>query len=94
MKLYLRTLQVCYLVIESDERLCRTYDPLAKKVCVVKMNDFKTCCSDQLPSVSSLLDGISRQSETYKMNNVDGSAEEGKHQDFAVNMSKFAVTSN
>lgn len=44
--------------------------------------------------MSSLLDGLSKQSETEAKSNVDGSAEEGLHHALAVDMYKFASSSN
>lgn len=93
-KLSARALHICLVGMEIDQRPYRTYDPVAKKVCVVRQTDFQPWRLDQISSASILLDGLPRQSEKEEIINVYESADEGLHQDFAVNMSTFGDSSN
>lgn len=43
MKLFARSSHICFAVIESDENLCRTNDPVAKKVFGGRVTYFKPC---------------------------------------------------
>lgn len=87
-------LQVFLFSMKSYEHLCCRYEPVAKKVFILRLTAFKPCILDQFPSVLSILDGISRQIETEAMTNVYGFAEDGLHQTFTVNMSTFVASSN
>lgn len=61
--------------MESSETLYRLYIPESKKI-KTRRQDFPPCTEDQLPGVSTLLDGIARQHELESVANVDGSSED------------------
>lgn len=93
-KLLARAIHVIFVGMESDERLCRTYDPQEKSIYVVRLSDFKACRRDQLPPISTMLDGLARQAEEEHGTDVDGYAEEGLQQALSVAMSSFGASGN
>lgn len=70
--------------MESDERLCRTYDQLGKPIYVLRLTDFKQGRNEQLPLISTLLEALSRQSETESYESWDSFPDEGLHQAFSI----------
>lgn len=80
--------------MESDERLCRTYNPNARSIYVVRLSDFNACRRDQLPPISRLLDGLARQANENSRTDSDGHVEEGLHQAILVAPSSFEASGN
>ena len=62
-KFLLRSIHGQFVGMESDTSLFRIYVPYMKKILKVRTHYFRVCKSEQLPGISSLLDGIARQSE-------------------------------
>lgn len=83
-KLLAMTIHVCFESMESDERLCLAYEPIAKLIYVVPFVIFKTCSKDQLPPISMLLNGLSRQDEGEHRTSTASHDEKGLHQPFLV----------
>lgn len=79
-----RSIYVCIVGMESDERLCRTLELSAQKIYVVRLADSKPCRTDQLPSIATLIDGLLRKSNEEAYNNSEGYAEECLYQAFSV----------
>lgn len=63
--------------MESDQRLCRVYDHQRKHVQIVILSNLKLIKQNQLPYISTILDGLSRQSDTEANEDCGGFAEEG-----------------
>lgn len=80
--------------MESDEPLCRTYDPHEKSIYVVRLSDFRVDRKYQLPPISTMLDGLARQAEEEHGTDVDSYAEGGLQQPLSVAMSSFAASGN
>ena len=71
-KLLPRAIHGQFVGMESECSLFRIYISSMKRILKVRANDFKICSQTQLPGVSALLDGISRQ-----MNIEDELCQEG-----------------
>lgn len=80
--------------MESYERFFRTYNPIAQSVYVVRLVYFKSCGRDQLPSIATLLDRLSRQAEEEYWSGTANHAEEGLHQAFSVSFTPSVATQN
>lgn len=50
-----RAIHVCFVGMERDEHLCRTYNAVAGKVYIVRLADFRSFRSEKLPSFASIL---------------------------------------
>ena len=68
--------------MQSDERLCRVWDPQKGISSIVRLADFRPCKQEQLPGIKVLLDGLSRQSKLDAQEGEDGASEEGLIQAF------------
>ena len=64
--------------MESDTRLIRMYVPTDKRIHVVRRADFRTVKEEKLPSVASLLDGLSRQ-HSIEFINIDENGQAESH---------------
>lgn len=60
-KLLARSVHSRFIGMQSDERLCRVYVSTTNEVMILRLADFRPCSQEQLPSVNTLLDGLSRQ---------------------------------
>lgn len=84
-KLSARSAHGQFVGLESDQVLYRIYLPETKRIIITRCQDFHACTSQQLPGVSSLLDGIARQSELEASSNAqDGIAEDILAQAFHI----------
>lgn len=93
-KMFARSIHVCFVGMESNQRLCRTFDPVSQKVYVIRVSDFKPCRKEQLSSISTLIDGLSRRSDLEAHNDFEGYAEEGFPQSFTVKFLSHVASSN
>lgn len=58
-----REVQNQLIGMQRDERFCSLYESKSKRVMIVRLRDSKIYNTELLPIVSSIIDGISRQSE-------------------------------
>lgn len=73
-----RSVHSHFFGMQSDERLCRVYVPTTRTILILRLADFNPCKDVSLPSVSTFLDGLSRQSEMDLLHKVEyGTAQEG-----------------
>lgn len=73
--------------MESDEGLCRTFDLSFQNVYFVRRRDFRPYQNYELPSVSKLINGLSRHNEVDAQNCLKGYAEKGIHLAYAIGFS-------
>lgn len=81
-----------FIAMQSDFRLCGVYKPSAKSIIIVGRNEFKVCETECLPSVTTLLDGISLQYER-ELIYQQATNEEGLHQAFLCDFVRKAYHS-
>lgn len=67
-KLSARALLGHFVGLQSDETLLRIYVPEQKRVHLTRAQDFKIIPKEKLPSISTLLDGLSRQIQSNLTN--------------------------
>lgn len=74
-----------------DELLCPVFDPVSDTIRIVRMHYFKPCHDNELPSFSSLVDGISRQVDLQSTGaEEDVVSEDILHQDFLTSFKASA----
>lgn len=61
-KLLARAIKGYFVGLHSDETLFRVYLPNERRVIFTRVQDFRIAKREKLPSINTLLDGISRQS--------------------------------
>lgn len=93
-KLSAITIHKIFVGMESDERLDRFYNTSSNNEFIVRLLDLKTCQSDQLPPVSTLLDEISFQTELEQMTEEEGLSENGLIQAYHTEMENSSLGSN
>lgn len=80
--------------MQSDTRLCRVFSNTTGRAFIVRRNDFKIDHLEQLPSVATLLDGISGRYEQLLLPEAGNSIENSLKQTYASELviTAFAVT--
>lgn len=77
-----------FIGMNSDTRLCNVLETHSNNFLSVRLRDFRVCRDEQLPGLSSLLDGLARQSDIERHEGESDGAEEGLLQAFlATNLS-------
>lgn len=93
-KLLARAEHVLFVGMESDEKLCRVYKPKIDRVNVVRLADFRPCSPSLLPPITTLLDGLSRQSDLDNMENYDSPSDEAFLGAFQASLTTFIAKGN
>lgn len=89
-KLIYRSIHFRFIGMNSDELLLKFYIAENHSTKIFRRTYFRTCKRDRIPSITTLVDGLSSQSETELLENIDGQAQEGKMQAL---LSDFFTTS-
>lgn len=93
-KLHATALHVCFIGIESDERLCGTYNPVNKGVYIVRRVYFKPCRKEKLQLIFTSVGRLSRQSKIDAQERQGGFTENSLHQALSSVLLSMSASNN